>query len=76
MVNEVNSLGALHECKKHECHALSRLHIECWKKEQTTTNTIPIEAFMLTKDHSPRDSQDDKIFPKHFEIILYFENIH
>ena len=34
---------------------------------------MPIKTFTLTKDHSPRDSQDDKIFPKHFEIIQDFK---
>ena len=29
----------------------------------------PIQAFILTKEHSPRDSQDDKIFPEHVKII-------
>ena len=33
-------------------------------------NEEPIQAFILTKEHSLRDSQDDKIFPEHFEIIL------
>ena len=30
-----------------------------------------MQAFKLvpTNDVSPRDSQDDKIFPKHFELI-------
>ena len=35
-------------------------------------NELPIQAFILTKEHSPRDSQDDKIFPEHFEIIQNF----
>ena len=34
---------------------------------------MPIEAFTLTKDHSPRVSQDDKIFPEHFQIIQDFK---
>ena len=29
------------------------------------------KAFIHTKDQSPRNSQDDKIFPKHFEIIPF-----
>ena len=31
-----------------------------------------MQAFklVLTNDVSPRDSQDDKMFPKHFEISL------
>ena len=34
--------------------------------------TTHMQAFklVLTNDVSPRDSQDDKIFPKHFEINL------
>ena len=35
-------------------------------------NEEPIQAFILTKEHSPRDSQDEKFFPEHFEIIPKF----
>ena len=35
-------------------------------------NEEPIQAL----EHSPRDSQDDKIFPEHFEIIPKIQNIH
>ena len=31
-----------------------------------------VQASILTKEHSPRDSQDDKVFPEHFEIIQNF----
>ena len=33
---------------------------------------ISTKAFIHTKDQSPRDSQDDKIFPKHSEIIHFY----
>ena len=26
-------------------------------------NKVPIEVLIITKEHSPRDSQDDQIFP-------------
>ena len=29
------------------------------------------KAFIHTKDQSPRDSQDDKIFPKHCYVLVY-----
>ena len=35
-------------------------------------NEVPIQAFILTKEYSPRDSQDDKFFPEHFKIIQNF----
>ena len=31
------------------------------KINETITNEEPIHAFILTKEYSPRDSQDDKI---------------
>ena len=31
------------------------------------------KAFIHTKDQSPRDSQDDKSFPEHFEIIHFYK---
>ena len=33
---------------------------------------ISTEVFKHTKDQPPRDSQDDKNFPKHSEIIHFF----
>ena len=39
------------------------------KQIEINTNEEPFQASILTKEHSPRDSQDDKIFPKHFEVI-------
>ena len=33
---------------------------------------ISTKAFIYTKDQSPRDSQDDKSFPKHSKIIHFF----
>ena len=39
------------------------------KWEEVNMNKDPIQVFILTEDDSPRDSQDDKIFPKHFKII-------
>ena len=32
-------------------------------------NEEPIQSFIFTKEHSPRDSQDERIIPEHFEII-------
>ena len=32
------------------------------KIKETITDEEPIQAFILAKKHSPRDSQDDKIF--------------
>ena len=37
--------------------------------EEVNINEEPMQAFILTKEYSPRDSQDDKILPKHFQII-------
>ena len=34
---------------------------------------ISTEVFIHTKDESPRDSQDDKIFPKQSEIIHFYK---
>ena len=31
------------------------------KLKEMIMNEQPIQAFVLTKEHSPRDSQDDKI---------------
>ena len=35
--------------------------------KETKANREPMQVFILTKDYH-LDSQDDKIFPKHFEI--------
>ena len=35
---------------------------------------ISTEAFIHTKDQSPRNSQDDKIFPEHFETIHFYKH--
>ena len=31
------------------------------EQKEMITNKVPIQAFILTKEHSPRDSQDDNI---------------
>ena len=41
--------------------------------EEVNMNKQPTQVFILTKEYSPRDSQDDKILPKHFEINLKIE---
>ena len=41
--------------------------------EGVNMNKQPTQAFILTKEYSPRDSQDDEILPKYFEINLKTE---
>ena len=41
--------------------------------EEINMNKQPAQAFILTKEYSSRDSQDDKILPEHFKINLKIE---
>ena len=43
------------------------------KKNEVLQKQYLSRAFIHTKDLSPRDSQDDNIFPKHFEIIHFYK---
>ena len=47
-------------------------YISVYTSRKADRDRTHIQAFklVLTNDVSPRDSQDDKIFPKHFEINL------
>ena len=38
-------------------------------------NKVPIQAFISTKEHSPRDSQDDKILSQTLQNYPKFQNI-
>ena len=39
-------------------------------------NKVPIQAFILTEEHSPRDSQDDKILSQTLQNYPEFQNMH
>ena len=47
--------------------------MNCKKEKQIIAKAISTKAFIHTEDQSPRDSQDDKSFSKHFEIIHFYK---